>query len=58
MHFDYCLQLAVIKAQAKGEYTLRFMYDERAFTEEDARGALAWYVACLEDMCMGVISVK
>lgn len=50
MHFNYALQLEVVKAAAKGEYMLRFGYDDRAFTAEEAQSALRWYVKCLEGM--------
>lgn len=55
MHFNYAIQLEVVKAATKGEYILRFGYDERAFTKEDARMALNWYVGCLGGMVKGTL---
>ncbi|KAF7593905.1 hypothetical protein BBP40_010607 [Aspergillus hancockii] len=53
MHFNYAIQLEVVKAAEKGEYVLRFGYDERAFTTETARMALGWYKRCLDGMAKG-----
>ncbi|KAA8643884.1 putative nonribosomal peptide synthase [Aspergillus tanneri] len=50
MHFNYAIQLEVVKAAEKGEYVLRFGYDKRAFTTEKAQMALGWYTRCLEGM--------
>lgn len=53
MTFNYALQMEVVKGAEKGEYMLRFGYDERAFTKVEARDALAWYVGCVEGMVEG-----
>ncbi|RJE24545.1 Condensation domain protein [Aspergillus sclerotialis] len=53
MNFNYALQMEVVKGIDKGEYVLRFGYDERAFTNQDARKALDWYVGCLNGMVKG-----
>ena len=53
MYFNYAVQLKVVKAATRGEYMIRFGYDGRAFTEEDARLALEWYVGCLGGMVKG-----
>ncbi|KAL6857396.1 NRPS [Amphichorda felina] len=53
MHFNYALQLEVVKAANKGEYVLRLGYDERVFTVEEAQVALGWYVNCLDSMGKG-----
>ncbi|EAW21021.1 putative nonribosomal peptide synthase [Aspergillus fischeri NRRL 181] len=50
MTFNYAIQMEVVKAAAKGEYLVRFGYDERAFSAEEARTALAWYTRCLDGM--------
>lgn len=50
MYFNYAIQLEVIKTATKGEYMIRFGYDERAFTDKDARLALNWYIGCLAGM--------
>ncbi|EDP52231.1 hypothetical protein EMGR_001523 [Emarellia grisea] len=50
MTFNYAIQMEVVKAAAKGEYLVRFGYDERAFSAEEARAALAWYTRCLDGM--------
>jgi amino acid adenylation domain-containing protein len=50
MYFNYAIQLEVVKAAAKGEYVLRFGYDERVFTKEEVHRALRWYVDCLKGM--------
>lgn len=50
MAFNYVVQLEVRKGKSKGEYVVRFEYDERAFTKEDAGKALDWYVKCLDGM--------
>ena len=53
MNFNYALQMEVVKGVEKGQYVLRFGYDERAFTSQDARNALDWYVGCLNGMVKG-----
>ncbi|KAF4290515.1 hypothetical protein CNMCM8686_001078 [Aspergillus fumigatus] len=50
MTFNYAIQIEVIKAAAKGKYLVRFGYDERAFSAEEAQAALAWYTQCLDGM--------
>lgn len=55
MVFNYAVQFEVLKAAAKGEYVLRFGYDERALTKEKARRALDWYVRCLGGMVKGTL---
>ncbi|KAF7128709.1 hypothetical protein CNMCM5793_003560 [Aspergillus hiratsukae] len=50
MAFNYAVQMEVVKAAAKGEYIVRFGYDERAFSPDEARTALAWYTRCLDGM--------
>ncbi|KAL2751784.1 hypothetical protein ACRALDRAFT_1078267 [Sodiomyces alcalophilus JCM 7366] len=50
MYFNYALQVEVVKAESKGEYVVRFLYDERAFSAEEAQAALRWYINCLEGM--------
>ncbi|CAI7588678.1 unnamed protein product [Penicillium pancosmium] len=34
---DYAIQLEVIKTATKGEYMIRFGYDERSFTDKEVR---------------------
>ena len=58
MHFNYALQLEVVKAANKGEYVLRLGYDERVFTVEEAQVALGWYVNCLDSMGKGKLVEK
>ena len=55
MPFNYVVQLEVVKAATKGEYILRFGYDERAFTDEDVHFALDWYMECLAGMVRGTL---
>lgn len=55
MHFNYDIQVEVVKAAIKGTYILRFGYDGMAFTKEDARMALDWYVGCLGSMVGGTL---
>ncbi|KAI3336418.1 putative nonribosomal peptide synthase [Xylariaceae sp. AK1471] len=55
MHFNYAVQLEVVKAATKGEYVIRFGYDERAFTKDGAQMALNWYVECLSGMARGTL---
>ncbi|GFF44503.1 nonribosomal peptide synthetase 7 [Aspergillus lentulus] len=50
MTFNYAIQMEVVKAAAKGEYIVRFGYDERALSSDEARTALAWYTRCLDGM--------
>ncbi|GIC87449.1 putative nonribosomal peptide synthase [Aspergillus udagawae] len=50
MTFNYAIQMEVVKAAAKGEYIVRFGYDERAFSSDEARAALTWYTRCLDGM--------
>ncbi|OQE36922.1 hypothetical protein PENCOP_c011G06840 [Penicillium coprophilum] len=53
MYFNYAIQLEVIKTATKGEYMIRFGYDEKAFTEKEAKVALDWYIGCLGGMATG-----
>lgn len=53
MYFNYAVQLEVIKTGTKGEYMIRFGYDERVFTDKEARLALDWYIGCLGEMATG-----
>ncbi|PYI02181.1 nonribosomal peptide synthase [Aspergillus sclerotiicarbonarius CBS 121057] len=55
MLFNYAVQLEVVKAAGRGEYLLRFAFDERAFSGEEARKALDWYVGCLGGMVRGSV---
>jgi hypothetical protein len=50
MTFNYAIQMEVVKAAAKGEYIVRFGYDERALSSDEAQTALAWYTRCLDGM--------
>ncbi|GFF64357.1 nonribosomal peptide synthetase 7 [Aspergillus lentulus] len=50
MTFNYAIQMEVVKAAARGEYIVRFGYDERALSSDEARTALAWYTRCLDGM--------
>ncbi|PWY87257.1 non-ribosomal peptide synthetase [Aspergillus sclerotioniger CBS 115572] len=58
MLFNYAVQLEVVKAKGKGEYVLRFAFDERAFQSEEVTRALDWYVGCLEGMAGGEVTVS
>ncbi|KAL5363155.1 Nonribosomal peptide synthetase 7 [Aspergillus floccosus] len=53
MHFNYAIQMEVVKAAAKGEYIVRFGYDCRAFSSDRARMILEWYTRCLGGMVKG-----
>ncbi|KAJ5550506.1 non-ribosomal peptide synthetase [Penicillium sp. DV-2018c] len=55
MFFNYAIQLEVVRTATKGEYMIRFGYDGRAFTDEEARVALDWYVGCLGGMATGTL---
>ncbi|PKX88642.1 putative nonribosomal peptide synthase [Aspergillus novofumigatus IBT 16806] len=55
MTFNYAIQMEVVKAATKGEYLVRFGYDERAFSSDEARTALAWYTRCLDGMAKGKV---
>lgn len=50
MSFNYAIQLEVGKGVIAGEYAVRFGFDERVFTTEEARAALGWYEECLRGM--------
>ncbi|KAJ5369521.1 non-ribosomal peptide synthetase [Penicillium cosmopolitanum] len=55
MYFNYAIQLEVIKTATKGEYMIRFGYDERALTDKEVRLALDWYIGCLGGMATGAL---
>ncbi len=50
MSFNYAIQLEVGKGAIAGEYVVRFGFDERVFTTEEARAALGWYKECLRGL--------
>ncbi|KAM3532778.1 hypothetical protein MY4038_003955 [Beauveria bassiana] len=50
MHFNYAMQLEVVKGASKGEYVVKLGFDDGVFTVDEARSALAWYEECLRGM--------
>jgi hypothetical protein len=50
MQFNYAIQLEVTKEATKGEYVIKFGFDDRVFSVERAQAALAWYSECLQGM--------
>lgn len=50
MAFNYAIQLEVVKGANSGEYVVKLGFDDRVFSVDEAKQALAWYEECLRGM--------